>query len=282
MTRLAAAAILVTAMSNAQTYSARKTTVNSIEVVRLTDSVHQIEVSIAPSIGNLAYEMKVNGKNLFWLPCDTLAELAAKPRHAGNPFLAPWANRLDQDAFWANGKKYLLNAGLGNLGRDGNGKPIHGLVTFTPGCLASGGIGSRRPARGGHQPAGILEASRVDGAIPVRAHDRDDLPFAGRRSGSGHAHREPLDGADARGGGLPPVFPAPRCTARPVDSAPGGAGTPGSFQGVDPDRRARTGEFPRSDAAGRRQARRRVPPLWSATRPGAPSFGCRASARGSR
>ena len=119
-------------MSNAQTYSARKMAVDSIEVVRLTDSVHQTEVSIAPSIGNLAYEMKVNGKNLFWLPCDTLAELAAKPRHAGNPFLAPWANRLDQDAFWANGKKYLLNAGLGNLGRDGNGKPIHGLVTFTP------------------------------------------------------------------------------------------------------------------------------------------------------
>jgi len=23
--------------------------------------------------------MKVHGKNLFWLPCDTLAEVAAKP-----------------------------------------------------------------------------------------------------------------------------------------------------------------------------------------------------------
>lgn len=113
-------------------YSARIVTVDSVEILRLTDSDRETEVSIAPSIGNLAYEMKVKGKNLFWLPCATLAELAARPRHAGNPFLAPWANRLDQDAFWANGKKYLLNAGLGNFARDENGKPIHGLVTFSP------------------------------------------------------------------------------------------------------------------------------------------------------
>jgi len=129
--KLACALLITTAMSNAQTYTARKTTVDSIEVIRLTDSARKTEVSIVPSIGNIAYEMKVNGKNLFWLPYATLAELHAKPTHAGNPFLAPWANRLDQDAFWANGKKYLLNADLGNFGRDQNRKPIHGLVTFT-------------------------------------------------------------------------------------------------------------------------------------------------------
>jgi len=126
-------------------YSARIVTVDSVEILRLTDSEREIDVSIAPSIGNLAYEMKVRGKNLFWLPCATLGELVARPVHAGNPFLAPWANRLDQDAFWANGKKYLLNAGLGNFTRDGNGKPIHGLVTFTPAWrLVSLEAGQRR------------------------------------------------------------------------------------------------------------------------------------------
>jgi aldose 1-epimerase len=49
----------------------------------------------------------------------------------GVPFLAPWANRLDGDAYWVNGKRYLLNPELG-LHRDAHGKPIHGLLRFSP------------------------------------------------------------------------------------------------------------------------------------------------------
>jgi aldose 1-epimerase len=60
-----------------------------------------------------------------------VAEFAQRPRLCGVPFLAPWANRLDGDGFWANGKRYLLNAELGNLRRDGNQKPIHGLLSST-------------------------------------------------------------------------------------------------------------------------------------------------------
>lgn len=111
-------------------YSARKITVDGFEVVRLTDAAHRTEVSILPSIGNFAYEMKVNGHNVFWWPYKTLADFKAKPGFAGVPFLAPWANRLDQDAFWANGKKYVLNPLLGNLRRDQNLLPIHGLVSY--------------------------------------------------------------------------------------------------------------------------------------------------------
>jgi aldose 1-epimerase len=47
------------------------------------------------------------------------------------PFLAPWANRLDDDAFWANGKQYRLNPDLNNLRRDPHRKPIHGLLLFS-------------------------------------------------------------------------------------------------------------------------------------------------------
>ena len=97
-------ALLFPLMSIAADYSAQKAVVDGIEVVRLAHAAHNTEVAIAPSLGNLAYEFKVNGKNVLWLPYQTLAELKAKPQFGGIPFLAPWANRLSEDAFFANGK----------------------------------------------------------------------------------------------------------------------------------------------------------------------------------
>ena len=99
---------------------------------RLVDPATRTEVSIVPSMGNIAYEMKVNGKNVFWFPFPSVGPWKAKPSQVGNPFLAPWANRLDQDAFYANGKKYSLDPGLGNFRRDQNKNPIHGLLVFSP------------------------------------------------------------------------------------------------------------------------------------------------------
>ena len=48
---------------------------------------------------------------------------------AACPSWRPWANRIAGDGFWANGKHYLFNSELGNLNRDGNKNPIHGLLT---------------------------------------------------------------------------------------------------------------------------------------------------------
>jgi aldose 1-epimerase len=118
-------------MSEAPNYSATRVSVDGIEVVRLADARNRTVVSIVPSIGNIAFELKVNGTNLLWTPWQSLAEFRAKPVFSGIPFLAPWANRLDGDAFWANGEKYLLNPDLNNLHRDGNGLPIHGLLRYT-------------------------------------------------------------------------------------------------------------------------------------------------------
>ena len=91
-----------------------------------------MDVSIATGVGNIAYEMKVNGKNILHFPFASLAEFKEKPSLCGVPFLAPWANRLDQMAFFANGHKFTLNAELGNIRKDGNGLPIHGLISFSP------------------------------------------------------------------------------------------------------------------------------------------------------
>jgi aldose 1-epimerase len=117
-------------MTQAANYSATRTKIDDIEVIRLTDEARQTEVLIAPSLGNNSYEMKVKGKRVFWSPYATLGELKAKPTQVGNPFLAPWANRIDSDAYWANGKKFLLNRELNNFRTDQNKSPIHGLLVF--------------------------------------------------------------------------------------------------------------------------------------------------------
>jgi aldose 1-epimerase len=124
--------LLACMLTQAAEYSATRAVADGIEIVRLAEPARGIEVSIVPSIGNIAYELKVNGKNAFWFPFANLAEFRKKPAMCGNPLMAPWANRFDQDAFYANGKKYMLNASLGNLRRDPNQQPIHGLLLFSP------------------------------------------------------------------------------------------------------------------------------------------------------
>jgi len=129
---LVAAGLLLPFMTQAANYSARRTAVDGVEVIELTDAAHHVSVSIAPSIGNMAYEIKVRGKNILWFPYHSSADLKAQPNLCCVPFLGPWANRLDEDGFWANGKRYKLNPELGNLRRDAHQKPIHGLLNFSP------------------------------------------------------------------------------------------------------------------------------------------------------
>lgn len=124
--------LLCPLMTQAANYTATRALDDGIDIIRLSDSAARVEVSVVPSIGNIAYSMKVNGKNLFWTPFSKLSELKQRPALCGNPFLAPWANRLDRDEFFANGKQYSLSADLGNLRRDGNKLPIHGLLMFSP------------------------------------------------------------------------------------------------------------------------------------------------------
>jgi len=116
--------------SRGQNYQAERLQVEGIEVIRLTDPARGIDVRIVPGIGNNAFDMRVGGQPVFWTPFASLSEWKAKPAMGGNPLLAPWANRLDQPAFFFLGKKYALNPELGNFRRDGNGKPIHGLLVY--------------------------------------------------------------------------------------------------------------------------------------------------------
>ncbi len=118
--------IMSSIASLAQNYTAQQTSDHGVPVVRLADAARGVEVTILPSIGNRASEMKVHGKNILYFPVSDLAEFQKNPQLNGIPFLAPWANRLNEPAFWANGKKYQFNMSLGNVR---GALPIHGLLS---------------------------------------------------------------------------------------------------------------------------------------------------------
>ena len=117
-------ALVAAIPAEAQQYAARR----NGDIVQLEDQKNQIVVSIITSVGMIAYDMKVKGQAVLRGPA-SIDEFRAKPAGLpGIPLLAPWANRLDEQAFYANGKRYPFDMELGNV----NGAiPIHGFMTRT-------------------------------------------------------------------------------------------------------------------------------------------------------
>lgn len=109
----------------AQEYSARR----GGDIVVLEDATNQIVVSLLPSVGNVAFSMKVKGQEILRWPYASVDEFKARPALSGIPFLGPWANRLDEQAFYANGKRYAFDMELGNVR---GAIPIHGFLSSAP------------------------------------------------------------------------------------------------------------------------------------------------------
>mgnify|MGYP001014719978 CR=1 FL=1 len=104
---------------------------DGIEVVRLTDRERGLQVTVAPKVGCNAIEFSLRGENYMYTGGLPLTEIRDKRRLCGNPLLAPWANRLLPSSFPANGRIYELSETIGNLRKDPNGLPIHGLLAFS-------------------------------------------------------------------------------------------------------------------------------------------------------
>ena len=96
------------------------------DVVRLEQTQDGTSVSIIPSVGNIAFEFKIKGQNVLRFPFASVDDFKARPGLHGIPFLGPWANRLDEQAFYANGKKYAFDMAFGNVR---GAIPIHGFLT---------------------------------------------------------------------------------------------------------------------------------------------------------
>jgi aldose 1-epimerase len=110
--RFALAAAIVVAFaapSAAQRYTAKR----DGDVVELADTTAQMTVSVVWTMSN-AWRVQVKGKDLVRASA-TLEDFEARPGLNGVPFLAPFANRLDETAFYANGKKYNFDLELGNV-----------------------------------------------------------------------------------------------------------------------------------------------------------------------
>ena len=99
-------------------------------IVTLSDERHETVVSIAPDVGDVVFSMKVKGQDVIHFPFSSPEAYKARGGVSGIPLLAPWANRLDQQAFYANGKKYIFNMTLGNVRGE---NPIHGFLSTASG-----------------------------------------------------------------------------------------------------------------------------------------------------
>jgi aldose 1-epimerase len=127
--RFAGAWLLVSMTCLAQNYKAEQTSDHDVPIVRLTDGAAGVEVVIVPSIGNRAVSMNVHGKNILYFASADIGEFQKRPRLSGIPFLAPWADLLSEQAFWANGNRYPFNMTLGNVRGE---MPSHGLLVTSP------------------------------------------------------------------------------------------------------------------------------------------------------
>ena len=115
---------LAWAQASAQPYTAR----HAGDVVELRDASHDVAVSSVPAVGNTAFRMTVKGHDVLRWPYESVEAFRAKPGMHGIPFMGPWANRLDEQAFYANGRRYAFDMTLGNV----RGTiPIHGFLTTT-------------------------------------------------------------------------------------------------------------------------------------------------------
>lgn len=113
-------------------YAVTKKVVEGHTTYHLIDSTRKMDFGLVPDIGNFGYEFKVNGKDVLIPPESFESYIKQRWFCCGNPFLAPWANRIDQDYYYFQDKKYLLNDALGNILRDQFKQAIHGLLVFDP------------------------------------------------------------------------------------------------------------------------------------------------------
>jgi aldose 1-epimerase len=101
--------LLVAAPAAAQQYTA----VQTGNVVELKDTKSEMVVPVVVSVGR-PWRIQVKGKDLVRAGASAEA-FENGPGLNGMPLLAPFANRLDQTAFYANGKKYNFDVELGNV-----------------------------------------------------------------------------------------------------------------------------------------------------------------------
>jgi aldose 1-epimerase len=123
------AAVVVYALlgvSAAASAQARYRMVHTGDIVELQDTRMQLVVRILTTASN-AYQMTIKGEDVIRRNWATLDDIRGRMGLNGIPLLWPYANRLDEQAFYANGQKYTFDPAIGNTGR--GAVPMHGFLT---------------------------------------------------------------------------------------------------------------------------------------------------------
>src|SRR6188768_509004 len=120
-----------------------------------------IEAIFVPEAGMVCCSLRHRGEELLGQR-GGLARYVDSGSTMGIPFLHPWANRLGRSRFELAGREVdlELDGGL-HLKRDGEGLPMHGLLTAAPGW----GV-ERHLELEGEEDGGVLAASFDFGAYP--------------------------------------------------------------------------------------------------------------------
>lgn len=122
----AAAVCVMLGVSPAASAQARYRATQTGDIVELQDTRTQIVVNVLTTASN-AYRMTVKGEDVIRRTWASIDDIRARMGLNGIPLLWPYANRLDEQAFYANGQKYTFDPGIGNTGR--GAVPMHGFLT---------------------------------------------------------------------------------------------------------------------------------------------------------
>ena len=110
-------------------YLVTKNRIDVYPAYSLHDARRGMNFRLAPTVGNLGFSFTVDGEEILLAPKSLSTCVEKNAVGWGIPLLAPFANRIDGDAYYFQGTKYLINDSLRNLGRCAlTNYPIHGLL----------------------------------------------------------------------------------------------------------------------------------------------------------
>jgi aldose 1-epimerase len=102
-----------------------------VHVVTLRDPSSSVSAQFVPDAGMIGISLTDSGVELLGQRRGLDAYLTAG-KTMGIPILYPWANRLGDDTYTAEGETVTLTAGENGVRADPNGLPIHGVLAAYP------------------------------------------------------------------------------------------------------------------------------------------------------
>jgi galactose mutarotase-like enzyme len=85
-------------------FSVIKKKVEGHTTYHLHDKKRKMSFSLVPDIGNWGYSLKCNGNEVFYPRPSFEQYIKEHGLNYGNPLMAPFANRIDQDYYYFEGK----------------------------------------------------------------------------------------------------------------------------------------------------------------------------------